>query len=232
MLSNFHESGMAQSIKLATAKLSFVLTAALLATIACLYLMVMLVAHELAGGINIDTEKVPLPVAYLPEPVEERPPMRARATRSLPAEPPPVPEPGLPSAGAMMEVTAEQPVFGSLAEHIGPLDIQFQLAPLVPGVTPMAIVQPVYPLAAEMREIEGYVVVEFSIRENGTVANPIVVDSEPELIFDQAALNAVSRSRFKPREVGGSQIGVEKIKMKYAFTLDSLYDVPPIGQRK
>jgi protein TonB len=48
-----------------------------------------------------------------------------------------------------------------------------------------------------MKEIEGFVVVEFTVRENGTVSNPMVVSSEPDILFDDAALHAVARFKFK-----------------------------------
>lgn len=63
-------------------------------------------------------------------------------------------------------------------------------------------VQPIYPAVAEARGLEGWVLVEFDVRPDGGVANAIVVDSSSR-IFENAALNAVYRFRFKPRVVDG-----------------------------
>jgi len=63
-------------------------------------------------------------------------------------------------------------------------------------------VRPVYPVVAEARGLEGWVLVEFDVRADGAVANAIVVESSSR-VFEKAALNAVYRFRFKPRVVDG-----------------------------
>ena len=63
-------------------------------------------------------------------------------------------------------------------------------------------VQPVYPAAAEVRGLEGWVLVEFDVRPDGGVANAFVVDSSNRM-FEKAALNAAYRFRFRPRVVDG-----------------------------
>jgi len=63
-------------------------------------------------------------------------------------------------------------------------------------------VRPVYPVVAEARGLEGWVLVEFDVRADGGVANAIVVESSSR-VFEKAALNAVYRFRFKPRVVDG-----------------------------
>ena len=130
-----------------------------------------------------------------------------------------------------MELQAERPTFGSIADLIGPEDINLHLEAPHAELMPVSVVQPIYPLRAVMREVEGYVLVEFSVRENGTVANPIVVESKPRLLFDEAALNAVARSRFKPREIGGERVRVDKVRLRFAFSLESLYDVDYAASR-
>jgi protein TonB len=63
-------------------------------------------------------------------------------------------------------------------------------------------VQPVYPVVAEARGLEGWVLVEFDVNTDGSVTNAFVVESSSGL-FEKAALNAVYRFRFKPRVVDG-----------------------------
>ena len=108
---------------------------------------------------------------------------------------------------------------------VGLVDIQLELNTPNSELLPVFVVQPTYPLRAEMREIEGYVIVQFTVREDGTVAGPFVVESEPEVIFDESALAAISRFKFKPREVNGDPVQVENVQLKFAFTLESLYEV-------
>ena len=54
---------------------------------------------------------------------------------------------------------------------------------------PIVKVAPIYPRRAQSRGIEGYVIVEFTVTKNGSVRNPLVIESQPEGIFDRAAMD-------------------------------------------
>ncbi len=54
-----------------------------------------------------------------------------------------------------------------------------------------------FPPLAESAGIEGYAVVEFGVSDQGTTKNPVVVDSNPPLLFDGASVRAVRRWRFE-----------------------------------
>ena len=56
----------------------------------------------------------------------------------------------------------------------------------------------VYPTAARATGIEGRVVVRYDVTVAGTVADAVVVESEPPGVFDDAALAAVRSWRFRP----------------------------------
>jgi protein TonB len=71
------------------------------------------------------------------------------------------------------------------------------------NVIPLVRIPPRYPMRAASRRLEGWVKVEFTIREDGSVKEPIVVDAQPKNIFDRAALNAIKRWKFKPKIMGG-----------------------------
>lgn len=205
-------------------KLLVVGSAALLATLSCLYLMLFLIAGEISP--SLDESDTPYVRPAITEPREERPiPTRTVPKKVMPLEPPPETEMASINRSPRVDFHAERPTFGSIADIIGPMDVQLQLDAPNSELSPMFVVQPTYPLRATMREIEGYVIVEFSVRENGTVANPRVVESEPGSIFDESALAAISRFKFKPREVGGDPIRVDNVQLKFAFNLDSLYEV-------
>lgn len=62
--------------------------------------------------------------------------------------------------------------------------------------TPVQVRQPVYPRQALEAGIEGEVVIEFGLRRNGTVRDMRVVRSEPEGVFDQAAMAALRDWRY------------------------------------
>ncbi|MFT7219684.1 MAG: protein TonB [Candidatus Azotimanducaceae bacterium] len=198
--------------------------AALVSTGLCFYLMLFLIANELTSRIEVSPRAHLTPSINEPkEPTKVA--TRAKPKKKLPTQPPPDPIATMLNLAWRVEFKAERPTFGSIADQIGPIDIQLHLEAPHSDLAPLFVVQPIYPLVAVMREIEGFVVVEFSVRDNGTVANPIVVQSEPDVIFDQAALNAVSRFKFKPRNVGEDFVQVDKVRLKFAFQLDSLYDI-------
>lgn len=178
---------------------------------------------------DITTQQEVVPPSYVnpsftKEPTPPELATREKPQKALPLQPPPDPMATMFNLATRVELEAARPTFGSLADRIGPVDIQLDLIAPHSDLSPLFVVQPIYPLSAAMREIEGFVLVEFSVRDNGTVANPVVIASEPDVLFDQAALNAVSRFKFKPREVGGDVVRVDKVQLKFAFQLNSLYE--------
>jgi periplasmic protein TonB len=85
------------------------------------------------------------------------------------------------------------------------------------GVVPLLRVPPKYPARAASRHIEGWVKVEFTIQTDGSVDNAVVVGSEPEDTFDDAALTAISKWKFKEKIVNGvavTQRAVQKLQFK------------------
>ncbi|MDX1525494.1 MAG: energy transducer TonB [Pseudidiomarina maritima] len=85
---------------------------------------------------------------------------------------------------------------------------------------PIVKVQAVYPRRALQRGIEGYVVVEFTVTKQGTVRDPYVVEASPESIFDQAALDAVLKFKYKPRVVNGEAVEVAGVQNRLTFAID------------
>jgi TonB family protein len=65
---------------------------------------------------------------------------------------------------------------------------------------------PEYPRAALAKELRGVVRVRYTIGTDGRVKDALVTSSEPAGVFDEVALAAVRRWRFKPHEVGGQPV--------------------------
>jgi len=86
-------------------------------------------------------------------------------------------------------------------------------------VVPLVRIQPQYPRDAAMNQIEGWVRVQFTITETGTVTNPRVIDAEPPRVFDRAALRAILRWKFKPRIIDGVAVA-RPATQQIDFTLD------------
>jgi len=84
---------------------------------------------------------------------------------------------------------------------------------------PIYRVAPQYPPKALKNRIEGWVIVEFSVSPQGTVKNPVVIDSSPKNVFDNVAINAVLKFRFTPRVINGEPIEVSGVRNKITFKL-------------
>jgi len=54
-----------------------------------------------------------------------------------------------------------------------------------------------------MKGTEGWVKLEFTILEDGTVSDVDVLDADPKRVFDRAAKKAILRWKFKPLVVDG-----------------------------
>lgn len=88
---------------------------------------------------------------------------------------------------------------------------------VVSGVVALLRVPPKYPARAASRHIEGWVTVEFTVQTDGSVDDAVVVGAEPEDIFDDAALTAISKWKFKEKIVNGiavTQRAVQKLQFK------------------
>lgn len=75
-------------------------------------------------------------------------------------------------------------------------------APTAPAVdaalTPVERVTPQYPRIAAEQQLEGRVVMELTIAADGRVEDVSVVESQPEGVFDEAAMAAMEQWRFAP----------------------------------
>ncbi len=90
---------------------------------------------------------------------------------------------------------------------------------------PLVRVEPEYPPRAVERGIEGWVQLRFDITAAGAVAGAVVVDSEPEGVFDEAALRAVSRWRYNPKLEAGVAVERRGVQVILRFV------APQKGQR-
>ena len=86
-------------------------------------------------------------------------------------------------------------------------------------IVPVVVIRPIYPREAAMSGIEGWVKVEFTITETGTVKDPRVIDAKPARVFNREAIRAILKWKFKPRVVEG--VAVERRASQVIdFTLD------------
>jgi protein TonB len=82
--------------------------------------------------------------------------------------------------------------------------VQLGVGKISTNVFPLLVrIPPRYPMRAANRGIEGWVKIEFTITEEGTVKDAIVVDAQPGKTFDRAALKAIKRWKFKAKVIDG-----------------------------
>lgn len=152
--------------------------------------------------------------------------------RSRRKPPPPEPPERRPPPPKMQVPRANQP-----AQSMPELDIPNLDVPLSAGegiyignfqqvdataegdVIPVVVIRPMYPREAAINGTEGWVKVEFTITESGTVKRPRVVEAEPPRIFNREALRAILKWKFKPRVVDGVAIERQATQV-IEFSLD------------
>ncbi|AQT61658.1 energy transducer TonB [Cellvibrio mixtus] len=134
--------------------------------------------------------------------------------RRLP-EPPPPPEtpPDVPDLSNQMMATntnlnMDMPkigtqVSGGSGPFLGTLSAGDGMSGFDTDVIPVVRVPPAYPQRAKQAKLEGKVTMAVTIRPDGTVADVQVIESNPPRLFDQAAIQAMQRWKFRPKIVNG-----------------------------
>ncbi|MCX4190607.1 energy transducer TonB [Methylophaga sp. OBS3] len=155
-----------------------------------------------------------------PEPPEAPPP--PPNADAPPPEQPDVPQPQLsaPNIDVPLNITGG-PHLGDFksapAPDPGPAP---SAQPQMDGeVVPLVRIPPNYPRMAQRRGIEGVVTIAFTITKDGRVKDPQIIKSNPENVFDAAALAAILKWKFKPKQVDGEAVerrATQEIEFKLA----------------
>ena len=83
--------------------------------------------------------------------------------------------------------------------------------------------EPAYPEEAIRDCIEGYVVLEYTLTEEGRAKDIVVIDADPPGIFEAAAIRELELSEFEPREVDGLVVAVPQQQMTFRFELEEAH---------
>lgn len=133
-----------------------------------------------------------------------------------PKEPPPdMPQPQQDAVDPNVQTIGVAPVSVSADMSIG----GFGLAISDGDYLPIVKVAPAYPRRALQLGLEGHVIVEFTVTKTGSVRDPFIVESTSSL-FENAALKAVLRFKYKPRIVDGEPIDVAGVRNQITFVLE------------
>lgn len=139
--------------------------------------------------------------------------------RKPPEEPPP-PEVDLSSVSNPRpgDLASAVPVYVPEVDLLGRPELGS--APSDTDIVPLVRVSPQYPERARQRGIEGWVLLEFTVTEAGTVKDVVVVDAQPKGYFDRAALKAAERYRYKPKVENGVAVERSGVRLVISFELE------------
>jgi protein TonB len=96
---------------------------------------------------------------------------------------------------------------------------------------PLFAVQPQYPRRAQERGTEGFVIISFTIIEQGSVENVIVIEGKcgdinnPEVvlrdctIFNNSSLRAAAKLKYKPKIVDGNPVKVDGVAYRFRYEM-------------
>lgn len=196
---------------------------AVVVTLSAFYLM-----HKLISGATGQRENMEPPPGIRFGPVD----LDDTITREERRKPEPPPPPETPPPPPQMEIAEVEQVQQQMPDIDLP-DLNLSMTGSGPmlgnvgmnrteegDVVPLVRIQPQYPREAAMNQIEGFVTVEFTITETGSVTSPRVIDSSPPRVFDRAAMRAILRWKFKPRIIDGVAVA-RTATQTLDFTLDS-----------
>ena len=73
-------------------------------------------------------------------------------------------------------------------------------------LSPRVRIPPQYPSRALLKQVEGFVVIEFTIARDGSTKDLQITKASPPRIFNKAVLRAVRRWRYDPQIVDGKPV--------------------------
>lgn len=83
----------------------------------------------------------------------------------------------------------------------------------------VSMARPEYPQQARRRGVTGWAVAEFTVTSSGQTAQIAIVDAEPEGVFNESAIAAVSKWTFEPRVFRGQPID-QRAAARLVFDLE------------
>lgn len=166
------------------------------------------------GGEIVEDPSRALPLEFV-RLVEDEPPVTTPPPKPpvKPVEPPPTHMPVIvevADGGTGEAIGFERPVTGGKPQLLGHNNGEY---------IPVLTAAPDYPDSAARKGLEGYVIIEYTVDEKGSVQDPHVIFAEPMRVFDRAALKAVQRYKYKPRVVDGRAVPVHGVRQRITFEL-------------
>ncbi len=116
------------------------------------------------------------------------------------------------STGASMRISQNEGIYMPLDDNLLSASINTELISIVE-------MQPVYPRVAISKNIEGFVIVEFTVSKSGTTESIRVIEAKPDNVFEKSAIKAASKFKYRPRIVDGKAQVVTGMRKLFTFEL-------------
>ncbi len=87
-------------------------------------------------------------------------------------------------------------------------------------VTPIVRIEPNYPRKAAIIGAEGFVILQFDITAFGTITNISILQSSPPQIFNNSAIRALQKWKYKPKIVNNKPVMQKNLKVRLDFKLE------------
>ena len=196
--------------------------------LAAAWLVQMLTSHDPRfNPPRAETYRVEFVQAELPRPPTPDTPEKT------PPPPPPLPPPPLPkttfatppppalSRSPLPELPRLKPALAAIghpefALPAAPAAPTTSEIPLSTGLTPAVRIPPEYPLRARRANLEGIVLAELSISQEGEVEDVQILSEEPPGIFAASVIRAVRRWRYEADPAGNRR----RIRQEFIFQLE------------
>jgi protein TonB len=149
-----------------------------------------------------------------PEPPKppKQPPQQAVPQMKAVKQPLPKPLPKLKIDAPLATIDSDGPCLGSISAR-GP---EFIMARDLISVLRES---PPYPRLLKRQGIEGNVVVEFTVTEQGLVQDPVIIESRPHEDFGKSVIETVLFWKFQPYRIGDLPVAV-RARQGINFTLE------------
>lgn len=93
--------------------------------------------------------------------------------------------------------------------------------PFKPENYPISIVRidPIYPIDAAIKGVQGFVWIEFNVNKKGNVEDPTVLCTYPLNVFENAGITAVLGFKYEPLIVDKKPVDTKGIRVMITFEL-------------
>jgi len=195
--------------------------------------LALMLSTLIAITVNITLDKNETEVDFKTIPVLKSNPLETKVLPKRPVETfdqgKPVSFPKVKATITQFQTKSDLPALPKIAANATPPFNDIALELDLDGVAmeeemmlPLTAFEPIYPERARELEVEGYVIVQFTVGPDGRVHDAVVAESVPNRIFNKAAISAIKKFKYKPRIHNGAPVAVRGLRKKFTFDIDGI----------